>query len=158
MANGLQSLFPDDSDQRQAWRAYALAAHADLLLHELDQLDKLGHRVHPQQGQEPAIERRRVFSSALPRQLEQLNRLPGKGIDQPGDPALGPGMNPLDNDVVEPGEDRHPAVERRDRGDPARIATRLLYRVQVVMAFGQLGDLLWQQIGTIGRRVVVEHA
>src|SRR5688572_9431034 len=37
------------------------ASHADLLLHELDQLDELGNGIEPQQRQEPFVERPRRF-------------------------------------------------------------------------------------------------
>ena len=53
--------------ERQARRAHAVAAHADPLLHELDELHELRHRVHAQQRQEPAIERDGFVASARPR-------------------------------------------------------------------------------------------
>src|SRR5690349_3871579 len=60
--------------QLHARRAYHCAPLADLLLHELDQLNELGNGVEAQQGQEPMVERACRFGALVHREVEELHR------------------------------------------------------------------------------------
>src|ERR1039458_5550945 len=51
--NRFPCLLQFSAHQLKAWRPYASISHIDFGLHQLDELNELRDRIHPQQRQEP---------------------------------------------------------------------------------------------------------
>ena len=68
-----QGIFKFGAGELKARGAHARVAHADFLLDQLDELHKLRHGVHSQEGQEPVVERHRFLAFAIHRIVEKID-------------------------------------------------------------------------------------
>ena len=151
--------FAFGAGQNEARGAHAFMAHADLLLHELDELHELGHGVHAQQGEEPAVEFRRLGRLAAQGGLIQGHGFAGKGVDEAGNPAHGPGAQALDNGVIHADEEGRAVAAQRPHGRHApHVGARFLDGGQVFVFLREFPDLGGEKIGFIGNGVVIQHA
>ena len=62
--------------------------------------------------QEPAIEFECFFGSSGPREIEEVYRFAGKGVDETGDPSDCSSGNPFDDCVIHTDEDRQPVAKQ----------------------------------------------
>ena len=83
-------------------RAHAFVAHADLLLHQFDQLHKFRNRIHAQQRQKkkPFIKFIRFFRFAAHRIIIKRHRLLRERIHQTRNPSDRTRAHAFDNRVV----------------------------------------------------------
>src|ERR1700744_4343804 len=86
------------------------------LLDPLDELHKLRHRIHAQQGQEPAIELESLILLAGTRQMEERDRLGGECIHKARSPTHAAGGDSFHDGVVPPEENAESVANKAANG------------------------------------------
>jgi hypothetical protein len=130
--------------QRQSRRPHAIASHADTLLHQLDELHELDHRVHAQQRQEPLVERERLGLSSLARIPVKRHRFGGKRVDKSCDPSDRARIDRFNDGVVDTDQNLHARVRQRaDRHHAPNVGARFLDGMQIGKLLGEFENVLW---------------
>src|SRR5262249_47627881 len=88
------------SDQLQPWCSDASASHADLSLHQFDELNELWDGIHSQQWQEPTVQFERLLIFSLDSTVEQVYGFARQSVREAGDPSGGSNANRFQDRVV----------------------------------------------------------